>query len=82
MAGRGKELKGSLKEGTGKLLGNEKLEAKGRAEKTAGRTRRRVGGAAKEVVGTAKAGAGKLTRNKDLELEGRTERKAGLADER
>ena len=82
MAGRGKELKGSVKEGAGKLLGNEKLEAKGRAEKTAGRTRRRAGGAAKEVVGTAKAGAGKLTRNKDLELEGKAQREAGLADER
>jgi uncharacterized protein YjbJ (UPF0337 family) len=82
MAGKGKELKGGLKEGAGKLLGNEELEAKGRAEKTAGRTRRRAGGAAKEVVGTAKAGAGKLTRNKDLELEGKAQRETGLADER
>ena len=43
MAGSGKELKGSLKEGVGKLVGNEKLEAKGHAEKVQGRTRRRAG---------------------------------------
>ena len=82
MAGRAKELKGRVKEGAGKLLGNEKLEAKGRAEKTAGRTRRRAGGAAKEVKGTAKAAAGKLTRNEDLELKGKAERESGLVDER
>jgi uncharacterized protein YjbJ (UPF0337 family) len=82
MAGRGKEIKGGLKEGAGKLLGNEKLESKGGAEKTAGRTRRRAGGAAKEAVGTTKEAAGKLTRDKDLELKGKAQREAGLADER
>ena len=82
MAGRGKELKGGLKTAAGKVTGDKDLEAKGRAEKNAGRTRRRAGGAAKELAGTAKQAAGKVTGDKDLELEGAAQRQAGLADER
>jgi uncharacterized protein YjbJ (UPF0337 family) len=82
MAGSGKELKGGLKEGVGKLIGNEKLEAKGHAEKVQGRTRRRAGGLAKEVKGTAKQGAGKLTGDIDLEFEGKAQAKAGRAQSR
>jgi len=82
MAGTGKELKGSLKEGVGKLVGNEKLEAKGHAEKVQGRTRRRAGGLAKEVKGTAKQVAGKTTGDIDLEYEGKAEAKVGRAQSR
>ena len=82
MAGSGKELKGSLKEGAGKLLGNEKLEAKGHAEKVQGRTRRRAGALPKEVKGTAKQAAGKLTGDIDLEFEGKAEAKAGREQSR
>jgi len=82
MVGTGKELKGSLKEGVGKLVGNEKLEAKGHAEKVKGRTRRRAGGLAKEVKGTAKQVAGKTTGDIDLEFEGKAEAKVGRAQSR
>jgi len=82
MAGSGKELKGSVKEGVGKLVGNEKLEAKGRAEKAQGRTRRRAGALSKEVKGTAKQAAGKLTGDIDLEFEGKAEAKAGREQSR
>ena len=82
MAGSGKEMKGSLKEGVGKLIGNEKLEAKGHAEKVQGRTRRRAGALPKEVKGTAKQAAGKLTGDIDLEFEGKAEAKAGREQSR
>jgi uncharacterized protein YjbJ (UPF0337 family) len=82
MAGTGKEWKGSLKEGAGKLVGNEKLEAKGRAEKVRGRTRRRAGALPKELKGTAKEAAGKLTGNVDLEFEGKAQAKAGREQSR
>jgi uncharacterized protein YjbJ (UPF0337 family) len=82
MAGTGKEMKGSVKEGVGKLVGNEKLEAKGRAEKVQGRTRRRAGALPKELKGTAKEAAGKLTGNVDLEFEGKAQAKAGREQSR
>ncbi len=45
---------GALKEGVGKVLGNEKLQAEGIADK--------VEGAAKEAVGKAKDAVHKATR--------------------
>lgn len=43
---KGEELKGSVKEGLGKLTDNEKLEAEGKAEKWAGKAK----GAVDDVV--------------------------------
>ena len=43
---RGEELKGSVKEGWGKLTDNEKLEAEGKVEKWAGKAK----GAVDEAV--------------------------------
>ena len=43
---KGEELKGSVKEGWGKLTGNRTLEAKGKAEKWAGKAK----GAVDEAV--------------------------------
>jgi uncharacterized protein YjbJ (UPF0337 family) len=82
MAGSGRELKGSVKEGLGKLTGNEKLKAKGRAEKVTGRTRRRAGGLADEVKGTMKQAAGKTTGNIDLEFEGKAQAAVGRVTSR
>ena len=79
MAGSGKELKGGLKEGLGKLTGNEKLKAKGRADKVEGRTQRRASALKDEVKGTAKEAAGKLTGDIDREFEGKAQAKAGRA---
>ena len=82
MSGSADEVKGGLKEGVGKLLGNEKLEAKGSAQKTKGRTKRRAGALPKEVKGTAKEAAGKLTGDIDLEYEGKAQAKAGREQSR
>jgi len=43
---KGEEIKGSVKEGWGKLTGNRTLEAKGKAEKWAGKAK----GAVDEAV--------------------------------
>lgn len=41
--GAAKEAIGSIKEGVGKLTGNERLQAEGMAEKTAGKIEKGVG---------------------------------------
>ncbi len=47
------QAKGAIKEGAGKLTGDAKLEAEGKAEKAAGKVQNAVGGAkdtARDVV--------------------------------
>ena len=43
--GSGKQAKGAIKEGAGKLLGDKKLEAEGKGDKIAGKVQNAVGGA-------------------------------------
>ena len=42
--GSAKQVKGAVKEATGKVLGDAKLEAEGKADKTAGKIQNAVGG--------------------------------------
>jgi len=42
--GSGKNLKGNLKEGAGKLTGDSKLEGEGKMDKLAGKVQNAVGG--------------------------------------
>jgi uncharacterized protein YjbJ (UPF0337 family) len=49
VAGKAKEVKGAVKEGFGKLTGNERTEAEGAAEKVAGKVQGKVG-EAKDAV--------------------------------
>ena len=44
IAGSAKEIKGSIKETTGKTTGDAKLEADGKADKVEGKTQNAVGG--------------------------------------
>lgn len=44
MEGAAKQAGGSIKEGVGKLTGDEKLKAEGRAEKVEGKVQNTVGG--------------------------------------
>ena len=48
--GSAKEIKGKTKEGAGKVLGDAKLESKGKADQAAGKIQNAVGG----VKGTLK----------------------------
>lgn len=52
LKGRVEEAKGRVKEAAGKLVGNERLVAKGRAAKLAGRTRASFG-EVKRKIGNA-----------------------------
>jgi uncharacterized protein YjbJ (UPF0337 family) len=47
--GAGKKVSGSIKEAIGKVTGDEKTRAKGKAEKTAGKAQNTVG-SAKDAV--------------------------------
>ncbi len=53
-----KQVKGSVKEALGKVVGNENLEAKGAAEKVAGKAQESLG----KTQDAAKGAAGKLTK--------------------
>lgn len=80
MSGRGEEIKGGLKEGLGKLTGDDGLEAEGAAQKQAGRTERKMSGAATEAGGTVKKGLGKLIDSPTLTAEGEADRIRGKAE--
>jgi uncharacterized protein YjbJ (UPF0337 family) len=41
--GHGKDLKGNIKEGTGRLVGDRNLEAEGRADQAEGKAQKKVG---------------------------------------
>jgi uncharacterized protein YjbJ (UPF0337 family) len=62
--GKGKQIQGAIKDKAGKLIGNPKLEAKGKAERTVGKIQEKVGKASrkagKAVVTAAKVIAAKL----------------------
>jgi uncharacterized protein YjbJ (UPF0337 family) len=47
--GAGREIRGRIKEAVGKLTGDQKLKAEGKAEKTAGKVQNVAGGAADSV---------------------------------
>jgi uncharacterized protein YjbJ (UPF0337 family) len=44
IAGSAKEIKGAVKEGIGKVVGDAKLQADGKADKAAGKVQNAVGG--------------------------------------
>lgn len=44
IAGTAKEVKGSVKEAVGKVVGDAKLQSDGKAERTAGKIQNAVGG--------------------------------------
>ena len=52
--GRVKEAKGSIKELAGKLVGNEKLEAKGAMQKVVGKAQAKFGDVKQKVKDAAK----------------------------
>ncbi len=52
--GRVKEAKGTIKEVAGQLVGNEKLEAKGAAQKIVGKAQAKFGDVKKDVKDAVK----------------------------
>ena len=52
--GRVEEAKGTIKEATGKLVGDERLQAKGNAQKTLGKAQARFGDVKQHVKDSSK----------------------------
>jgi uncharacterized protein YjbJ (UPF0337 family) len=80
MGDRMDELKGNIKEGVGKLSGDEDLRAEGAAESDTAEARRETRGAMQEVGGKVKEGFGKLTGDEATEAEGKADQLRGKAN--
>jgi uncharacterized protein YjbJ (UPF0337 family) len=80
MSDRMDELKGNVKEGVGKLTGNERLEAEGDAQADTAKARRETKGAMRQAGGKVKEAVGDLTGNDRLEAEGEADQLRGKAD--
>jgi uncharacterized protein YjbJ (UPF0337 family) len=77
MAGAKDEFMGGIKQGLGKMTGDEALEAEGDMQKTGGRAARKSTGAAHELKGNVKKAAGKLLDSPTLKAEGEADRVRG-----
>jgi uncharacterized protein YjbJ (UPF0337 family) len=77
MAGTKDEMLGGVKQGLGKLTGDEALEAEGTIQKHGGRAERKTSGAAREMKGSMKKAAGKLLDSPTLKAEGEAEQTRG-----
>ena len=77
MTGRKDEFVGGIKEGLGKVTGDEALEAEGDAQQNAGKAERKMSGASREVKGNVKKAAGGLLGSPTLKAEGEADKIAG-----
>ncbi len=84
--GKMQEIGGSIKEGFGDMVGNEQMEAEGKASKLEGEGRQegakavgQVKGAAEEAGGNLKQGLGSLIGNEQMEAEGKADELKGEA---
>ena len=82
--GKVEEIKGTLKEGVGDLIGNEQMQVEGHAEKATGQARQdvakaeeRVKGMGEELGGKAKGAVGRLIGNEQLRAEGKAKELKG-----
>jgi uncharacterized protein YjbJ (UPF0337 family) len=85
-AGAVNEAGGAIKKGVGKLIGNEQMEAEGRAtelkgeaQQGAAKSAERVKGSLEEAGGAIKKGVGKLIGNEQMEAEGKAKELKGEA---
>ena len=86
LKGKLEELGGAAKAGLGKALGNERMEASGKATELKGKARQaaakageRLKGTAEVVKGAVKGSVGKVIGNEQMELEGKAEKLKGKA---
>ncbi len=77
MADRIDEMKGRIKEGAGKVTGDEELEAKGKDEAETARAGRKIKGAIREAGGAVKEAIGKIAGDEKTEAEGKADRLSG-----
>ncbi len=79
MGDRIDEMKGDVKEGWGKLTGNERVEAEGEAEADTARAKRHAKGALEEAGGHLKEGVGHALGDESLEAQGKADRLRGAS---
>jgi len=79
MGDRIEEAKGNLKEGLGKVTGNERLQAEGEAESDAAKAARETKGAGNQIKGSVEEGLGKLTGDEETRARGAADRLKGDA---
>jgi uncharacterized protein YjbJ (UPF0337 family) len=84
--GAAEELGGKVKEGVGKLVGSERLEAEGKAKKLQGQAKQdaakaaeRAKGKTEEVVGAVKNRVGAVIDNEQMQAEGKVKELKGEA---
>jgi len=73
------ELKGSVKQGAGKVTGDKDLEAEGEAEHDAARATRQAKGVGNQIKGSVEEGVGKLTGDDETRARGAADRLKGDA---
>jgi len=83
---RGTAVGGKIKQGVGKLIGNEQMEAEGKAKALEGKAREeaakaaeRTKGKVEEVVGAVKNRVGAVIDNEQMEAEGKVKELKGQA---
>jgi len=79
MGDRIEEMKGSLKEGAGKLTGDKELEAEGEAQHDAAEATRQAKGVGNQVKGSVEESLGKLTGDEETQARGAADRLKGDA---
>jgi len=82
--GAASELGGKIQEGVGKLIGNERIEAEGKARKLKGQAQKETAKAAErskgkveEIAGAVKNRVGAFVGDEELEAEGRVKELKG-----
>jgi uncharacterized protein YjbJ (UPF0337 family) len=77
MTGRKDEFVGGVKQGLGKMTGDDALEAEGTAQKETGEAKRKMAGAGREVKGNLKKAAGDVLQSPSLKAEGEADKVSG-----
>ena len=79
MGDRMEEMKGSVKQGVGKVTGDEQLEAEGQAEHDAAHAAREAKGVGNQIKGSVEETVGKVTGNEETRARGVADRLKGDA---
>ena len=77
MSERIDEAKGNIKEGLGKVTGNQDMEAEGKAEHESAAAKREVKGVGNQVKGSVEEGLGKVTGDEETQARGTADRLKG-----
>ena len=77
MGDRMHEIKGNVKEGVGKVTGNEELEAEGRVEHDSAHAAGEAKGMGNQVKGRVEEGVGRMTGDEETEARGMADRLKG-----